>query len=284
LAGALARRGDEVIVLTRRIPKDGTDGSGYAKWNPAKGELDLELRNNDVIVNLAGANLAAKRWTKAFKEEIVRSRVDSTKLLVERINESDLETLQFIQMSGVNYYGADSHRIHNETDPAGTDFIGEVCRQWEAEARKLKRNRLAVLRMAPVLAREEGALPRMVTPAKFGLAAALGSGKQPFPWIHLYDVTSLIVWLIDNPVKSNTYNVAAPDSVSNKEFMQELARALHRPFFMPNVPGFVLRILFGEMADLLTGRCEVSILRLIEAGYKFTYPHLGETIKSLLKK
>jgi hypothetical protein len=281
----LASRGDEVIILTRSKKSSAKPGGSYVHWNPELQLLDMDFDDIDYVVNLAGAGIADKRWTKKYKKEIIGSRVDSTKLLADTINKVGENGPSLIQIAGANYYGADSEEIHDEADPPGNDFIAEVCRLWEAEARKLSdRSKLSILRMSPVLAEDGGALPQMAFPVKLGFGTALGSGKQYMPWVHIEDICGIITWLIDNPDKSGLYNVAAPDNVTNKQFMRTLAKVLRRPFFLPNVPLFVLKILFGEVAYTLTGNNEVSIMRLIEAGYKFKHPDLKGALEDLLKR
>ena len=257
LVQALAARGDEVVRLPR---------FGAAPWS---------LQGADAVVNLAGANLSAQRWSKAFKEEILRSRVEPTRALV------NLKPAVLVNASGVGYYGGRGDEVLDESAGPGADFLASVCVAWEAEARKLASGRVALLRTGVVLAPRGGALERMLLPFKAFVGGPIGDGKQWFPWIHIADEVAAILWCLDHAI-AGPVNLAAPGIVTMKDFAAALGRALHRPSWAP-VPKAALRIALGEMADMVVEGQRAVPKKLTESAFQFRFQDVDSALRDLLR-
>lgn len=288
LSRSLLDDGHEVWVLSRRpqayagkvpagvklFPWDGRTPQGW-------GHLVAEV---DVVVNLAGENIAAGRWTAARKQRIRESRVMAGQALTSAIQGAEKKPAVLVQASAVGYYGPRGDEEVTEETPPGHDFLAEVAQAWEASTAAVEAMgvRRVVVRIGIVLAREGGALARMRLPLQLGLAGPLGDGKQWFPWVHIADVVGAIRFLMDAQGARGPFNVTAPQPVRNETLMRTAARVLGRPAFV-RVPAFALRLLFGEMADtLLTGQRAVP-RRLLEAGYPFRFPALEEALRDVLR-
>ena len=289
LVRALVDGGDSVVVLTRRPERTAglPDGVEAVGWDGRTlGPWVERLEGADVLVNLAGANIGAGRWTAARKALLRESRLASTGALVEALRRLSARPRVFLQASAVGYYGpcAPEEEV-TEDHPPGDDFLGRLAREWEAASAPAEELgvRRVLLRTGVVLSREGGALPRMLLPFRLGLGGRLGSGRQPFPWIHIADEVGAIRFLMEREGARGPYNLTAPNPVSNAEFTRILARVLGRPALIP-VPAFALRLAFGEMGDLLlTGQRAVP-RRLLEAGYAFRFPDLEAALRDLLGK
>ncbi|MBP8823914.1 MAG: TIGR01777 family oxidoreductase [Flavobacteriales bacterium] len=254
-------------------------------WNIERGTVDARaLEGVDHIIHLSGAGIADKRWTPARKDVLLASRVASAELLLREAQRSGAWPKTFISASGVNYYGtATSDRIFKEEDPAANDFLGKLCRAWEQAADQwMPHCRVVKMRTAVALATAGGALPKLVAPARWGLAAPLGTGKQWMPWVHIEDLARAYLHVIRDAGMSGAYNVAAPEDVRNGDFTRELANALHRPYFLPNIPAFALRTLLDGPAGMVLEGSRVSNAKLLESGFAFTYPRLKPALEQLL--
>ena len=253
LAARLAAKGHEVRILTRRS----NAGAAAITWLPdgTPGTLPRHLDGVDAVVNLAGENIAGRRWSAAQKEVLRSSRVLPTRTLATAIAQCARPPRVFVSASGVGYYGPRGDEPVTESMPAGTDFFGRLCVDWEQEARAAATTtRVVIVRSGVALAKDGGALAKMLPPFKLGLGATLGSGTQFLPWIHADDWTSLVMWLIDTERASGAFNATSPAPVTNREFTRTLARALRRPAVF-QAPAFALRLALGEMAEvLLTGQ------------------------------
>lgn len=285
LVERLTADGMRCTVLSRRRRASGSTGARVAVWDAkALGAWARALDGATAVVHLAGENLAAGRWTAARKRRLWNSRVDSTRLLVEAIRGADPPPPVFAQSSGVSYYGprAAGEVVDEDAEP-GDDFLSRLAMAWEEASRPLAESgvRRVILRTAPVLARDGGALPRMLLPFRLGLGAVLGDGSQAFPWIHLHDQVEAIRFLLAEPRAEGPCNLAAPGSVDNREFSKTLARTLHRPCWF-RVPGPVLRLLLGELAGSLLHGQHVRPRRLTELGFEFRFPRLEPALRSLL--
>ena len=278
----------DVVVLSRSS-KSVTLNARAAAWTP-DGSVGLwarEIEAADVVVNLAGAGIADKRWTDARKQELRDSRTLSAKSLAEAIRASTRKPSAFIQASAVGYYGAyeDGRQTFDEQSPAGNDFPGQMAVEWEAGAKPLADAgvRLVTVRNGVVLARHGGALARMLPPFYFFVGGPIATGRQYMSWITLSDWIRLTAWAIENERVSGVINGTAPNPVDNKTFAQAIGRALHRPSLMP-VPAFVLRLMFGEMAQnmLILGQ-RVVPRRALELGFKFEHPDIDEAMRSVLE-
>jgi hypothetical protein len=265
LVDALRARGDSVAVASLRDP----DAAARA------------CERADVVVNLAGAPVA-KRWTGARKAEIRRSRVESTRALMDRIAKFERKPLAYISASAIGYYGTSLTQTFVETSPPGTDFLARVCEDWEREANRATDLgvRVAVVRTGIVLGPDGGALPMMLPPFRFGLGGRLASGAQWMSWIHIDDLIDAYLHAIDGT--AGAINATAPEPVTNAEFTQTLAEVVRRPAIVP-VPEFALKALFGEGALILTEGQRVLPERTLASGYRFRYPELEPALRSLLR-
>jgi len=245
--------------------------------------LAKKLKGCAVIINLAGAPIGAKKWTPSYKQEILASRVNTTHKLVEAIHLLYVKPELLISTSAVGVY--DSFEVHDEFSTSyADDFLGSVCQKWEAEAFKaqtLDNVRLCIVRLGVVLGREGGALPRILKPFKYGMGAKLGDGHQIFPFIHIKDVLSAFWYLIQREQSSGIYNFVTPQMISNLE----LTNALKQRFLgslVSSVPETILRIFYGEGADLLLKGQKVKPARLQNDGFHFAYPSFSEVLDDLL--
>lgn len=274
----------EIRFLTR-MKKNTND----FEWNIDKKTIDPDaLRGVQYIIHLAGASVADGKWTEARKREIVSSRVDSAKLMLEVLQQNNWRIKSFISASAVGIYGdRTSEKIFTEDGPFGTDFLAEVVKQWEAAAdlfeKKNVAERVVKIRIPVVLSAAEGALKKMSAPVDLGIGSAIGSGKQYMPWVHISDLSKIFTFALKNNLEG-VYNAAAPEHLDNKKFMQTLATVKNKPFFMPNVPEFVLKIVFGEMSSILLNGSRVSSEKLQNAGFRFEFEQLKSALKDLYVK
>lgn len=284
LTSELISSGFSVSHLARR-----SDGNSKVKvhiWDPANGIISPDVFEGiDCLVHLAGANIGDKRWTARRKNEIIRSRVDSAKLLFRTVKENNIQLKTFITASAVGYYGSvTSDRIFIEEDPPAEDFMGTVCRFWE-EAADLFEGigiRTVKIRTGIVLDKSEGVLPKFIKPAKYGLVIRIGSGRQYFPWIHAADLCSIYLKAITDQKLKGAYNAVVPECIDYDGFVKTLARTLNRPVMLPPVPAMLIKAMLGEMSDIvLKGSC-VSPKRIIEAGFTFRYKSLEDALKNIM--
>ena len=291
LASRLAGAGHEIVVLSRtaapgQSPRqvawrpDGTAATGGSESN-----WHRELDGAGAVINLAGAGIADKRWTAARKQELRQSRVLSTRSLVAAVRAATVKPQVFIQGSAVGFYGTDGDQAFDESFPPGQDLLGDVCVAWEAEAHPVRALglRLVIVRTGIALDKDGGALPQMARPFRFFVGGPVASGRQYFSWIHRDDWVSFVIWALETTTASEVYNATAPTPVTNEEFSKALGRALGRPSWL-RVPGFALRILFGEFANegLIRGQ-RVIPKRAIDAGFQFAYPDIDGALAAILK-
>lgn len=282
----LAREGHTVCRLIRPVStvaggaKEGFD----VAWNPATGQLGGAGVGADAVVNLAGASIAGGRWTKARKQLLRTSRIDTTRALVGALAKMNARPRVLVSASAIGIYGdRGDERLTEESEP-GTDFLAGLAQDWEAEALKAEALgiRVVLTRFGIVLARHGGALAKMLLPFKLGVGGSLGSGKQWMSWITLEDVVGAVRFAIENGSVRGAVNVVAPQPVQNAEFTQALAKALRRPGLFP-APAFVLRLALGEMADaLLLSSQRVSTQKLQGLGYQFRFPEVPSALGAVL--
>lgn len=256
------------------------------QWNPSKNKMDDEaLSSVDHIIHLAGTNIA-QNWTQSAKKEIINSRVQTANLIFNRCKQLNTPPKTFITASGSNYYGViTDNQPRTEDDSPGKGFVSDVCVQWENAAQQFEaiNTRVVALRTGVVLSPGEGALEKMEKPMKFGFGAALGSGKQYMPWIHLTDICSMYLHAIRTSDMSGPYNAVATEKVTNKEFTKALAKAMNKKLWLPNVPSFLLKLVFGEMAKIVLEGVPLSNNRIISSGYQFKYDQLDDALNDLYK-
>lgn len=250
-------------------------------WHPERGELTPgALQGADIVCNLSGENIGAGRWTARRRAEIARSRVDATRTLVNAMLAEAARPSVFISASAVGIYGDCGDAIVSEDTPAGTGFLAEVCRSWEGEAFRAAAGgvRTCCLRFGLVLAPNGGALGKLLPLFRLGLGGPVGSGRQWMSWISLPDVGGIVEHLIAAPTLEGAFNASAPAPVTNVEFSDAVGRALHRPSFL-RVPGWVLRAVFGEMADgTLLASTRAVPERLRASGYRFQHATIAEAL------
>jgi len=272
LAGRLLKRG-EVLVLSRN-PAKVRVGRGIP-WSAVD-----EAGSADVVINLAGENVGAGRWTAERKQKILGSRHDATTALVDAMRRAPAKSRTFISASAVGFYGLRGDEILDESAATGSGFLAEAVRRWEEAARGAESvARVVIFRFGVVLAKDGGALKKMMLPFRLGMGGPIGSGGQWMPWVDRDDVLRAIEWAIDRPEVRGIYNITAPEPVRNRDFARALGRALHRPALMP-VPAFALRLVFGAMADeVLLGGQRVVPSRATKEGFAFAYPTLEASLR-----
>jgi uncharacterized protein len=284
LARDLGAAGHDVVVLTRDAARAGPLPPGAVQWDgrTAAGWGSL-LDGDTAVVHLAGESVAAGRWSEARKRRIRESRVDPGKAVLAAIRQAAEKPRVMLQASAVGYYGPCGDEVVTESHPPGSDFLAEVCVEWEkstAEAEALGVRR-AVLRTGIVLSDAGGALPRMALPFRLLAGGPLGSGRQWFPWIHIADEVGAIRFLLEREDARGPFNLTAPRPLTNRDFSRALGKALHRPSLAP-MPAFALRLALGEMADALLSSQRAVPHRLLELGYAFRYPEALAALRDLL--
>ena len=279
LARQLRQRGDQVITLVRRAPRSADE----ITWEPRSGRLDPRvLANVDAVVHLAGAGVGGKRWTPAYKELILRSRVEGTRAVGAAVAAAD-HAVRLVTASGIHVYGSDrgDETLTEESEP-GDGFLAEVCRAWEAAAGRAVEAGMPVAhaRTGLVMASHAGAFSRLVTVTRFGLGGPLGSGRAYWPWITLADTVRGYVHLLDTPTVTGPVNLVGPDPRPQREVAAEIARHLRRPSVV-RAPAFALRIVLGEFADDVLGSHRVLPAVLTGTGFSFQHPDLASAVATL---
>jgi uncharacterized protein (TIGR01777 family) len=283
LTELLHDNGDRIAHLSRTLR------SGKAKtflWDVDKNKIDSEaLKSTDAIIHLAGAGIADKSWSKSRKIEIVKSRVDSTRLLYEELKKGNHKVRSFISASAIGIYRLEDHNtLITEASRYGTDFISAVVRKWEEEINQIATLgiRVVKIRIGIVLSEKGGALKEMMRPINFYAGAPLGSGEQSISWIHLDDLCNIFIKAVEDETMEGVYNGVAPNPVTNKELTKKLASALHKPIILPSIPAFVVKILLGEMGDLVLKGGQVSSHKIQKAGFEFKFNKVEEALEDLL--
>jgi uncharacterized protein (TIGR01777 family) len=285
LCQALAATGHELVVLTRNPRSSTSPRLRYVGWQPGSaGAWVRGVDGADGIAHLAGESLVARRWTAEQKARILTSRVGTTNALVEAISKAQHKPAVLVSASAIGYYGPHGDEILSEEAPPGSDFLATLCQQWEraAQAAQGFGVRVVRLRIGLVLARDGGALAKMLPPFRWGLGGPLGSGRQWVSWIHRDDLINLFRWALEDSRVAGILNATAPNPVTMREFAKTLGRVLHRPAMAP-VPAFVLRLMFGEMAQMLLTGQRVVPDAATRLGYQFTYPRLVEALSACME-
>jgi uncharacterized protein len=287
LVSRLRARGDEVVALVRRGGGDPpwARGARLVEWDGKQvGPWAAEVNGAGAVVNLAGASVSGKRWSESYKAEILASRVDSTRALVEAMRAAAKRPGAFVSASAVGYYGGRGDEPLDESASPGTDFLASVVQAWEkaaltAEALPV---RVALVRTGVVLAAEGGALPMMLPPFKAFVGGPIGTGKQWFPWIHIEDEVSLFVWALDHDLRGPV-NAAAPGGETMTAFCKALGRVLHRPSWA-KVPATALRLAIGEFATVLTEGQHVVPAKATRSGFRFRFDRSEAALADLLAR
>lgn len=275
LTELLEQSNHKVIILSRN-----PNAANEFKWDISNHFIDKKAFDGvDYIIHLAGAGIADKRWTEERKKVIIDSRVETANLLFNKIKEHKISLKGFISASGSNYYGAKTtDTIFKETDKVGDDFLGEVCQKWEQATLQFEALNLPVtiLRTGVVLSKKGGALDRMKTP----IITPLGSGKQYLSWIHIDDLCSLYIKAVEGDFKG-IYNAVSPDYQTSKTFSKTLAKVIKRPYLPILVPGFLLKLVFGELAVILLEGSRLSSEKIIQNNFIFKHLKLEQALKNL---
>lgn len=286
LCELLVSKGYDVHVLVRF--NDEKQQSPYKAFKLDYDNNSIEdgaLDGVEYVVHLAGAPIAM-RWTKSYKKLVVDSRVISADIIKAEIEKQNITLKAFISASAIGYYGAiTSDKIFVETDSPAEDFLGKVCQAWENKALDFKNvaDRVVMLRTSGVLSDKGGLLAESKTPIEKNSGAPLGSGKQYVPWIHIDDMSAMYLQAIEDDTMIGAYNAAAPEHITNKDLTKAVAKQLKKKLWFPNVPAFGLKIMFGEMANLILKGSRVSSEKILKQGFQFKFPKLEDALKNLLK-
>ena len=273
----------EVILLSRNAKNE----NSYL-WDVEKNFIDKQaILKADHLIHLAGAGIADKPWTEARKKEIIDSRVDTTSLLIESFKQHKKELKTVIAASAIGYYGfKTSKHIYTETDAPATGFLADTCVTWEKATSAFNEisERLVQIRIGVVLDKNGGALKKMAQPVHFFAGAAIGSGKQYMPWIHVKDLCDMILYTLKNQKTHGIYNGVSSTHITNEDFTKAIGKALHRPILLPAIPAFVIKALFGDMAGMVLEGSRVSNEKIKETGFNFKFENIDLALEDLLGK
>ncbi|MEQ1676674.1 MAG: TIGR01777 family oxidoreductase [Chitinophagaceae bacterium] len=286
LTQALLQKGYRVVILSRQPgQQSGNANPVFAEWNVEQQTIDKEvIATADYIIHLAGAGVADKRWSAKRKQEIISSRVLSSKLIVDSLKNIPNNVQAVISASAIGWYGPDpqipnTHPFREEA-PNHDDFLGTTCRQWEESIESVRQlgKRLVKLRIGIVLSKQGGALKEFLKPLRFGVAAILGNGRQLISWIHIDDLVKLYIAAIENGNMQGVYNAVAPNPVSNKELTLTLARS-RKKFFIPvRVPSFLLKLVLGGMSVEVLKSATVNCDKVLQTGFQFQYSNIAAAL------
>lgn len=286
LTKLLLSQGHVVHFLTTNLKKINALGAARGfYWNPKTSEIDSDCWEGvTVLIHLAGTSIAIP-WTARNKKSILRSRVDSTHLLLESLRATRTRLETAVCASAIGYYPSSNDAQYKESSAPGHGFLAEVVTAWEAATRELSTVAKSVvqLRIGLVLALEGGVLPNLKLPVKMGMGSAFGSGHQSQSWIHIDDLCRMFVWAC-SAKQSNVYNAVAPQPVSQNKLIGVLGKVLRRPVFLPNIPTFVMRWLLGERSALVLNSQYVLAVKVQEAGFSFQFTSLELALRQLFHR
>jgi len=283
LSRLLQQQGHKVSLLSRRASHSGP--VPVYEWDPDRGVIDHEaVRRADVVINLAGAGIADARWTDARKREIIDSRVNSARLLLDSFRHTGHTPQCYLSSAAIGYYGDRRDTILGENAAPGRGFLAESCVEWEKAVQEIASAgiRAVAFRIGIVLSTQGGALEKMLMPARLGAGTYFGDGSQWYSWIHIDDVCRLFLHAIEHPDMVGTYNAVAPNPTPNKAFAAALMQAMNRPQILIPAPAFALRFAMGEMADVVLNSSRVSSKKTEQTGFRFDFPELEPAILDLL--
>lgn len=294
LATALVNKGYRVIIFTRKIPATTLPGISYALWDINTGQIDTDaLQACHYLVHLAGAGVVDKKWTAAYKAEIVNSRVNSSALLIETLQRIPNQLKGLVSASAIGFYGADKPgtpdigSFFKEDAIADNNFLGETCRLWEESIRPVTAigKRLVIFRIGIVLSAKGGALAEFMKPIRMGVAAILGNGRQMISWVHIDDLCRMFIYAIENEKLEGTYNAVAPAPVTNATLTRTLARKIKGSLFIAmHVPAFVVRLMMGQRSIEVLKSASVSAEKIRGAGFEFLYPTIDSALEQIVQK
>lgn len=283
LVEKLRAKGHSVKILIRKK----TNNPNEFFWNPNEELIDkAAFENINAIIHLAGANIG-KRWTKSYKKELHDSRINTANLLRKYCKKLDVKLNSFVSASGINYYGTyTSDKILTEKDGIlHHDFLSNLCKDWELAADNFDgiADRIIKIRIAPILSKTGGAFEKLQKITNQNLASGIGSGKQWFNWIHIEDLANIFVDTIENPNLDGIYNAVADEVPSQKELMEKLALKKKKFFFPINIPAFFMKLVFGEMSEMLLEGTRASNQKIKSEGFSFRYPDLDSAFRDLVE-
>jgi len=284
LATLLDKKGYNVIIFCREVKRI-INNSHFAYWDPENEDCDINaLSEINIMIHLAGAGIADKRWTAQRKKEIADSRIKGTRFLISQLKQNAPACKTFIAASAIGYYGPDRGDLapyHEDTEHY-SDFLANTCALWEKESLQAKSfARTVIFRFGIVLGKEKGAFPKFYDPVKWGLMPILGSGKQVYSWIHINDLIAMLYFAIAHTGMQGIFNAVSPQPVTNKELMKALAKARGGIKLPVYVPASALQLLLGEMSTEVLKSCTVSADKILGSGFTFQYPGLDSAVSDL---
>ena len=283
----LLKNGYQVYVVTRNPQKTASSFENTVQvieWDNVSPLSSIyELQQTDVVINLAGESIGNRRWINSVKGEILASRIRTTRAIVTAINNGTIQPKVLINASAVGYYGPREDDELTESDEVGQDFLAQVCRDWEKEAYKVQNNltRVVTIRIGVVLG-NEGALNRMAFPFKLYIGGPMGTGNQWLSWIHIQDLSRMIRFIIDHPGVAGPINAVAPEPVRMRDFCKILGEVLNRPSWLP-VPGILLKIVLGQMAEMLLHGQRVVPKKILSANFEYRFAKLRAALEDALE-
>jgi len=257
-------------------------------WDLENNYIDPNaLKDVHIIIHLAGASIADKRWTNKRKQEILSSRVDSAQLILEELKKQHISIEAFISASAIGYYGSTTtEHIFNEESNKGNDFLSTICGKWEDAAHSFKSNkvakRVAIVRIGIILDKNDGALKKITQPIRYGIGSGIGTGKQYMPWIHIQDLCNIFQFIIKNKDLNGVFNAVSPEHITNIELTKKIGKAINRPIILPNIPKFIIQGLFGEMSSIVLNGSRVSSDKIIRSGYNFEFENIDDALNDIL--
>lgn len=277
LTNKLTKNGYQVYKLTRRAKK-----RGQIYWDPNIKTIEgKHLNKVEAIINLAGENIGEMKWSESRKEKLRSSRIESTKFLYS-CTKNMPKLAYYIGASGINCYGNSSEKLKSEKSSFGKDFLSNLVKEWEESSRLFSEKvPVSILRIAGVLDKNGGMLKKIKTPIKFGMGSPLGNGKQYLPWVHIDDLVDLIIFCLDKKLEG-TYNAVASCD-KNKDFMKMLSMAMRRPYFMPRIPSWIIKLVFGERSILMLGSVNASNEKILSRGFDFKFKTLPAAFRNIFR-
>lgn len=287
LCKELSLHGDELTIFSTNVEKAKAIlpfAKEVVEWKNYDKDYSVYLEGKDAVIHLAGASVAGKRWTPSYKKEIYDSRINTTRNLVSSIDKCKQKPEVFISASAIGFYGDRGDSILTETSSVGKDFLSNVCDDWEKASERIEmlNVRRVIIRTGIVLSIDDGALKKILLPFQLFVGGPLGNGKQWFSWIHLADIISLYLFLLDKKSQKGIFNAVSPQPVQMKTFAKRLGKVLHKPSLFP-VPKFVLKLVMGESASAILASQKIKPEALLNAGYKFKFDDLESALINLLK-
>jgi uncharacterized protein (TIGR01777 family) len=284
LSKILAKRNYKIILLARKHTHK--NEFPVFLWNPSSEEIEEQaIRSADYIIHLAGAGIGDKRWTDKRKKIIQESRIKTTLLLSKKVISSGSGLKAFISASAIGYYGSETtDRIYTEEDQPANDFLAQTCLEWEKASDRFEAAgiRTVKIRTGIVLSGKNGALSKMTIPVKLGIGSALGKGSQFIPWIHIDDLCNIYVKALEDQNMKGAFNAVAPEPVTNRKFLSTVAETLGKPFFFPDIPEFLIKMILGERSSIILEGNRISCDKIIKSGFQFEFPLIENALRDLL--